>query len=255
MVHKTVQLERIAVCDRRISVGDEGYEEGDENLFHKEVPIRFDIAVHPSESGNIVINYPGKEESIDGYCGKYRNLADFVQEKGVGAVVRSGNHLWKWLSYVQSVQDDLRLIIDYAVSHSHEICGSENPSVFLMGFSGGSFATAAVAHEFPQVEKILLTGPAYGNQRDIVEAGLASYTGEVYILLGDNDHVLCGRAGRDFYDMAAAASRKELVVVRNCDHYFRHEVNDKIFSKAPLWAFAGETAFPSPEGGVRLVRK
>ena len=30
------------------------------------------------------------------------------------------------------------------------------------------------------------------------------------------------------------------------------ETNGKIMSKAPLWAFAGDETFPSPEGGIEL---
>ena len=41
-------------------------------------------------------------------------------------------------------------------------------------------------------------------------------------------------------------------MIPNCNHQFFGEANGKIMSKAPLWAFAGDTTFPSPEGGKKL---
>jgi hypothetical protein len=63
-----------------------------------------------------------------------------------------------------------------------------------------------------------------------------------------------------FYDNSKNPD-KHLVIVPDCDDYFRHEKNDKIYSKAPFWAFGGTELlgeceeFPSPEGGIRLVQK
>jgi hypothetical protein len=37
-----------------------------------------------------------------------------------------------------------------------------------------------------------------------------------------------------------------------CGHGFAGETNDRILSKAYLWAFAGDDSFPSPDGGVPL---
>jgi len=59
----------------------------------------------------------------------------------------------------------------------------------------------------------------------------------------------------EFYEHAIAASRRELMFVRDCDYHFRLERNDKIYSKSPLWAFNGDSSFPSPEGGIRLVQE
>lgn len=57
--------------------------------------------------------------------------------------------------------------------------------------------------------------------------------------------------GRRIKLMLSAKIRK-LEVIPNCGHQFIGETNGKIMSKAPLWAFAGDTTFPSPDGGKRL---
>jgi hypothetical protein len=37
-----------------------------------------------------------------------------------------------------------------------------------------------------------------------------------------------------------------------CDHGFTGVTNGKILSKAYMWAFGGDTSFPSPNGGLVL---
>src|SRR3989344_1351842 len=63
---------------------------------------------------------------------------------------------------------------------------------------------------------------------------------------------MCATATPDIYLMGFSPPSRHLVVLPNCDHQFRGRVNGQIMSKAPLWAFAGEATFPSPEGGTVL---
>ena len=87
-----------------------------------------------------------------------------------------------------------------------------------------------------------------------MKKGLAKFRGDVYIAVGDREEVVGPEAGKTFYDLATAARVRKLVIVPNCNHQFFGEANGKIMSKAPLWAFAGDTTFPSPEGGKVLYR-
>lgn len=60
--------------------------------------------------------------------------------------------------------------------------------------------------------------------------------------------------GRVFYNLATSASRRELFIIEHCDHNFRGEINGRIMSEAPFYAFAtGERPnFPDPLGGMVL---
>ena len=219
-----------------------------------EVELNIPLAIHANrESGCITISYPGAMGDIDGYNAKYRTLANFIQEK-VGAVIRLGNHYFQGFDYSKSIQDDLRAVIGYAIENSKEICGAKVPVIYLMGFSAGASAIAAVAHEFPQVRKILLISPSCDVGEEDVTKGLAEFTGEVYIVAGENDDVVGPEAAPMISAMVKKASIHKLVIVPKCDHQFRGLENGMIMSKAPLWAFLGDQDYPSPNGGIELYK-
>ncbi|MFH0832652.1 MAG: hypothetical protein V1900_02965 [Candidatus Aenigmatarchaeota archaeon] len=233
----------------RIGTADDRYSNNGED-FGNQVPLQWNIAVHPNQSGRIAINYPGVGGSIDGYADKYLKLANLIQEKNIAAVVRTGNHPWAGFQYEKSLVDDLRTVIDYSLEASKDICGSKEPELYLMGFSAGASAVAAIAHEFEKVSRILLLAPS-GDAGDSI-VNLGKYKGDVYITVGENDEIVGQEAGLFFYDMATGAKSRKLVIVPNCDHQFRGEINGMIMSKAPLWAFAGDKTFPNPECGIKL---
>ena len=218
-----------------------------------EPSVVIEVAVHPSPDAQaIIINYPGYLGSIDGYNKKYATIADHLSQKKVGAVVRMANTLWPHINYRQSVLDDLRAVIRYTLGHAAEMCATATPDIYLMGFSAGAGAVAAVAAEYPAVKKILLMAPSEDAGKTATKDGLAAFSGEVYIVVGSDDEVVGFEAGRRFLQMGILSPSRHLVVLPNCDHQFRGRVNGQIMSKAPLWAFAGDETFPSPEGGIEL---
>ncbi len=214
--------------------------------------LELEVAVHPLRNGRIVINYPGITGDIDGYNNKYGRQADFVQKNGIGTVVRMGNLLFDELPYPEAMIDNFRFVVEHCLHHGIELSGKERPTLYLMGFSAGASTIAAVASDYPEVEKILLLAPSGDAGQRAVEKGLRKFTGEVYVAIGDRDENVGTQAGKVFYDLSIAARVRKLVVVKDCDHQFRGERNGRIMSKAPLWAFAGDNTFPSPEGGIKL---
>lgn len=214
------------------------------------------VLVHSNDSGIIIINYPGFNGDINGYNNKYQKIADMLCERGIGAVARTSNLQVSGVDYSESVKDALRSTIEYALQNRIAICGSDAPTIYLMGISAGASAVAAVAHEYVHldwgVEKILLIAPSGDAGLDSIKTGLINYTREVYITVGANDEVVGVSTPGRFSRLAISASVNRFVIVPNCDHQFRGEVNGRILSKAPLWAFAGDETFPSPEGGIKL---
>jgi len=193
-------------------------------------------------------------EHTDGYKGKFTRMAEFMVEKGVGAVVRTSNPFRKVTPYRATDVDNLRAVIEKTLADAENICGRADPSIYLIGHFTATVTVAAVAHEFDQVTKILLVAPMYYpdiTHHAIVREGLPKYTGELYIVKGSEDKI----KGDPAYicDLAVKAAKKEFVIVPNCDREFRHARNGKILSKAPLWAFLGDDTFPNPKDGIELV--
>jgi dienelactone hydrolase len=220
----------------------------------QEFPLKVGLRVHPNNNGVIVVSYPGYNGDINGYAGKYETLAGLMQER-IGAVLRTDNPHYGGFRYDVSVQDHLRAVVDYAMSNLQEIAGqpAEETSMYLMGFSAGAGAIAAVAHEFPQVKKVLLMAPSGDAGEEAVTKGLREYSGECNIVIGEDDEVVGVKSAELFASLATGASVVRTAIIPDCDHQFRGELNGRIMSAAPLWAFTdrgGET--PSPTDGIKL---
>jgi predicted esterase len=220
--------------------------------YDAEFQINLEVIVHPlPKASAIVINYPGVNGDINGYNNKYGKMAEMLHEKGFAAI-QMGNAELGWFLYEKSVVEDLRAVIKYAIENASRICGNSNPDICLMGFSAGASAVAAVCADFPQVKKILLVAPSGDASESAVTRGLSLFSGEVYITVGEDDEIVGQRAGEFFAKLVKRAVITRLCIIPTCDHQFRGTTNGKIMSKAPLWAFADDTSYPSPEGGIVL---
>lgn len=209
-----------------------------------------DIFVHPNDSGRIIINYPGWNGDIDGFNDKHRKLAQYMQGEGLGAVVRGKGPGHPDLIDLP-VDLQLRMMIRYSLEYSQEIAKTDAPELLLIGTSAGGGAAATIAHEYPEVSRILLMAPgANGNP----EVGLPKFRGEVHIVIGANDDVVSPVAGKYFYDLATGASRRNLFTISDCNHQFHGELNGRIMSEAPFYAFSkgDRPIFPDPQGGMVL---
>lgn len=193
----------------------------------------------------VVVIYPGFKGDADGYNGKYLKIAKLLIERNIGAVVRMNNFPIPNVDYQQSVKDRLREVLS-------SILSNDKPTLYLMGISAGAGAIAAIAYEYPQVEKILLIAPSGDAGLEDIKYGLGKYAGELYITVGANDEIVGAGVGELFFSFATKTKIKKAVVVPECDHQFRGEINGKILSKAPLWAFNNDETYPSPEGGIKL---
>lgn len=202
------------------------------------------------EAPAIIINYPGYGGSVDGFNGKYKKMAELMVERKLGAVVRMENRTNLGPNYLVG---DLRQVLDKVTAHNS---GYAKPGalVYLMGASAGAGAIAAVAADYPVVTKILLFEPAGNAGEKIIQQGLARYKGSLNIVVGSGKDAIGEEYASKLIGWARQASRKELVVLPDCDHNFSGERNGMILSKAPFWAFAegGDPTFPSPKGGTVL---
>jgi dienelactone hydrolase len=165
------------------------------------------------------------------------------------------NRMHEFANNPLSLVQDLSTAVRTAQSEARELCATEDPDICLMGTSAGGAAVAAVSGHFEQVKKILLVAPAYPHDRDareLIEKSLGTFTGEVYIAIGDQDTVVGTDAAYVYRSLAKRASQCRVEIIPDCGHQFEGTTNGRIISKAPLWAFAGDESFPSPDGGLAL---
>jgi len=199
------------------------------------VPVDFEleVAIHPLKNGKIIINVPGADGSIDGYEDKYLKIANYLIEQKIGAVVRIPN-----ISSLGFGWDiNLRKILSYALENAKNICGSNKPEIYLMGLSAGAGAISMTAWEYPEVTKILLIEPAVVFSGEHGVEGIRKYKGEVTIVVGKGSTALGKQVGDKIFDYFLNANHKEIIEVSKCDHCFMGEINSRIFSEAPIYAF------------------
>ena len=212
----------------------------------------YPITVAPSQTGVIIINYPGYNGSLGGYEDKYIKIAGLLLGERVGSVVLTHNVEDERTPFRRLSVARLRNVIELAILNAQEWCGSAEPDIYLMGHSAGASASAAVLGYYPQVKKALLTSPS-GNAGDrAMQEGLLNYRGELFVTVGEREHAGFHRMASAVIAWAPNARIKQHRVIPGCDHQFTGRQNGKILSKAPFWAFAGDQTFPDPEGGVVL---
>lgn len=213
------------------------------------------IAIPSPSARAVIINIPGYKGDIHGFNGKYDKIGAMLAARGVGAFVEMPNRLHLFDNDPKSIIDDLAVVITSVSHETRELCAAEHADIYLMGTSVGGAAVAAVAGRFAQVKKILLVAPALppepGTQA-IVYKSIAGFAGEISVVVGDKDTVTGSEDASFYADVALNAKHRRFEVIPDCDHQFTGETNGMILSKAPLWAFAGEMTFPSPEGGLKL---
>lgn len=178
------------------------------------VDCSLDIAIHPSNNGIILLTIPGVDGEVDGYENKYTRIADSVQEKYNAAVVRISNPFissYHW-------ESNVRQAIDYIQMNAKEICGNDNFELRIMAHSAGAAIIAQIAHEYPEITRILLINPALGLKPDNIRNGLAS--------LGDRRaSILIGSKDPSIDDVSVViGNHVDVVVIEGADHHFSGDV-------------------------------
>ena len=98
-----------------------------------------ELVIHPLNNGKIIVNYPGADGSIDGYNEKYKTLAEYIVSQGLASVVRLPNPYNFGFDWDMS----LRHALAYVHENSKNICGSDSPDIYLIGFSTGAGVIAS----------------------------------------------------------------------------------------------------------------
>ncbi|MDD3647271.1 MAG: hypothetical protein PHS44_02105 [Candidatus Dojkabacteria bacterium] len=215
---------------------------------------RTELALHPFPSDTIVIIIPGMNGGVDGYENKYEKIARVLVERRMGAVVRMDNKLVGGLQEETFLVDNLRFVINYVLQNSEQICGRSCPSIYLMGYSAGAGAVAAIAHEYEFVKRVLLIATAGNIGRDKIEFGLRLFRGKVMSVIGEDDEILDSQATVQILaELTALADVSRHLVLPGCDHRFSGYVGGRLLSASVFWAFGDlEGEVPLAKNGIYL---
>jgi len=211
-----------------------------------DIPVEY----HPTNTGNIIINIPGAGGSVGGYLNKYVNLGNHIQEKNIASFVRMPN------DRPGEYQLTVRKIVNYCLEHSTDICGSDVPDIWLMGFSAGAGAIVLTAWEYPEVKKVLAINPFIEDIKEKIKKDLPSYTGQLFLIKGSDDDVIGSDTLEYISTYASNVEDIQTYTIPNCDHQLKGLVNSKILSQLPEYYFLEKykaEKFPDGSKGINLL--
>jgi len=211
-----------------------------------------EVEYHPTKTGIIIINIPGAGGTVEGYLNKYINLGNYIQENNIASFVRIPN------DRPSEYQLTIRKIVDYSLKHSKEICGSDTPEIWLMGFSAGAGAVVLTGPEYPEVTKILAVNPfiEVKDVREKIKEILPSYKGLLFLIKGSNDDVIAKDTLEYISSCATNVSDIQTYTIPNCDHQLAGFTNSYILSQLPEYYFLEKyktEEFPDGSKGIDLL--
>ena len=217
------------------------------------------IAAYPSEAGKVIVNSPGSGELKDGREDRWRNLGLYLQKRGLASLVTFNAprpdfqvqlewepYSYQGASWNKILIESLSHTIDWSLENAKELCGNASPDIYLTGFSSGGSSVGAVAHRYPSVKRILLLS-TYDSVGDPFYEGVTAFTGDIYLVYGDQDP-MAGYLARILRTGKFAAKSFLVREAPECGHRFDGEANTKLLTQAFHWAFEGDNSQPLDSG-------
>ncbi len=217
------------------------------------------IAAYPSEAGKVIVNSPGSGELKHGREDRWRNLGLYLQKRGLASLVTFNAprpdfqvqlewepYSYQGASWNKILIESLSHTIDWSLENAKELCGNASPDIYLTGFSSGGSSVGAVAHRYPSVKRILLLS-TYDSVGDPFYEGVTAFTGDIYLVYGDQDP-MAGYLARILRTGKFAAKSFLVREAPECGHRFDGEANTKLLTQAFHWAFEGDNSQPLDPG-------
>jgi hypothetical protein len=219
-----------------------------------DIPLRVTGDVSRRENAlasKVIIMMPGRGGDASGFNRKYDKIATHVYSKTGGAsVIQMGNpKVIDDEDQAELMCQSLRSVIGYVIQYGQE--NQMEMEIYLMGFSAGASAIAAVAYEYAQVKEIALIVPSLNVGEDAVRNGLTKFEGKVSVIGAENDDVEGPEMAGNIFAMVRSQD-KQMVTIPHCNHGFHGVRNGICLSKIPLWAFFGGDSPINPHGGIIL---
>ncbi|OGI10189.1 MAG: hypothetical protein A2Y40_03720 [Candidatus Margulisbacteria bacterium GWF2_35_9] len=208
---------------------------------------RFHLAIHSSNNPVIIGIFPAAKEDLTGEAIPYLKMAQMLNDKKIGAVVRCNGLYSDYVDFHEYNDLFIHSFMDFIIENAKDICRHKDPEIYLIGYSSGGSVIASIASEYNQIKKILLIAPSYDSDQVQLTDNINNYSGELYVISAEEDEVVYPSQAAWFYFQAFKAKKKKFVKLQSCDHSFSGEINKEIIMKSPLWAFTDSNDFPQDE--------
>lgn len=190
-----------------------------------DMPMSIDLAVHPGTTDRMLLIMPGVDGSVDGYQGKYKTIAEQINQKYDTTVIRMSNPLnfahdhtrnfYEVMDYIEEHYDTTRLKLD------------------LVGHSLGGYVIGVLAYAYDFVDKILMINPAISLDREDFKS--------LYERDANLNHVLIGSNDPSYKYRDEFAKYAQVHIVDGADHYFSGDYLNEFIEAPNKYLYGGES--------------
>jgi pimeloyl-ACP methyl ester carboxylesterase len=188
-----------------------------------DMPMSIDLAIHPGTTDRMLLIRPGVDGSVDGYQGKYKTIAEQINQKYGTTVIRMSNPLnfahdhtrnfYEVMDYIEEHYDTTRLKLD------------------LVGHSLGGYVIGALAYAYDFVDKILMINPAISLDREDFKSLSERDASLNHVLIGSNDP---SHKYRDEF-----AKYAQVHIIEGADHYFSGDYLNEFIGAPNKYLYEG----------------
>lgn len=166
---------------------------------------KLQIAKHPGDEKNIFLIIPGVDGSLDGYEEKYLKIAESVNIQHGLTSYQIDNPYISRLHW----ESNVRQILDHIFMEHPEI-----ESINIMAHSAGAWVIGNIAHEYPEIKRVLMVNPASNVDLDKLRSNIEKNKSATFtLLIGSNDP---SHEHHDKFEM----DNSLVVLVEGADHHF-----------------------------------
>ncbi len=214
-----------------------------------------EVALHPQLGADtITIMMGGLNGHVDGWMHKNTKVAELLRRQANTAVVRAGGPQAEGGVEDPHIMQQARALIKKSIAQAEALTGKPASELTFQvsGYSAGGSGMAAVAHEFPQIKKMLLVAPSVNAGDKNVKQGLMKFRGNVAITVGKEDEL-----AKYAEKLIAHTEGRTLPIhfqeLSNVDHRFTGVRGGELFSASFLWGLDNQGEhLESSQRGIKL---
>ncbi len=179
---------------------------------------KLQVAKHTGNPSNIFLIIPGVDGSLDGFDNKYLKIASLVNQEAGHTVYQMDNPYISRLHW----ESNVRQMLDYIFMEHPDV-----ESINIMAHSAGAWVIGKVAHEYPEIKRVLMVNPATNIDIDAFKSNIDMNKHTKFVfMIGSQDP-----SHEHLYRFTNRNSK--IVIIDGADHNFSGEHLNE-FITAPI---------------------